>query len=231
MSERIQILRADQEVARILAESDSEHALYARVLAAVGESLAWELGAMWELLPGADVLGCLEVWCAPVAWPGAPEFAEATRKALLGPARACPGGCGRAASPPGSSSSRRTTTSRARSAPRSRESARRRLLPDPEPERHPRGDRVLHLGAARSGPRDARDDGQPGQPDRAAGGAAARGGPGPRGERAPARDCWRRRSTASSRSTTRAACSSSTPPPSRPSATGPTRRSAATWPS
>ena len=91
MSERTQILRADQEVARILAESDSEHALYARVLAAVGESLAWELGAMWELLPGADVLGCLEVWCAPVAWPGAPEFAEATRKALLGPAEGLPG--------------------------------------------------------------------------------------------------------------------------------------------
>ena len=76
----------------------------------------------------------------------------------------------------------------ARAARRARGSRLGGVLPDPEPERHPRGDRVLHLGAARSRPRDARDDGQPGQPDRAAGGAAARGGAGARGKRAPARD-------------------------------------------
>ena len=74
-------LRADQAVARIFAESESAEALYPQVLAAIGDSLGWELGAIWELPHGADALTCLEVWCSDDAWEGAHEFADVTRSA------------------------------------------------------------------------------------------------------------------------------------------------------
>ena len=44
-------LRADQEVARILAETDSEEEIYRLLLAAIGDSLGWDFGAMWEVVP------------------------------------------------------------------------------------------------------------------------------------------------------------------------------------
>ena len=84
-------LRADQAVARILAETEAEQQLYPQVLAAIGESLGWELGAMWDLPHGAEPLTCLGVWCAETAWPGAEEFAEATRSARLVPGEGLPG--------------------------------------------------------------------------------------------------------------------------------------------
>jgi PAS domain S-box-containing protein len=91
MSERTPTLRADQAVARILAESDAEEELYPLVLAAIGESLGWELGAIWELPTGADSLSCLEVWCAPAAWAGAEDFATTTRNARLVEGEGLPG--------------------------------------------------------------------------------------------------------------------------------------------
>ena len=169
MSERTQILRANQEVARILAESDSEHALYARVLAAMGEGLGWRLGAAWEPPPGADVLVCVETWCAPGAWPGA----RSSRRPRAGLARARRGAARagvvdrRGRLDRGRPDPRRLP---ARGAPR-RGPARRRLLPAPERARRARGGRVLHRRGARAGHRAARDDGHAGRPDRAGGGA------------------------------------------------------------
>jgi hypothetical protein len=62
MSGRAPTLRADQEVARILAESELADELYPQVLAAMGDSLGWELGAIWELPHDAEALICLDVW-------------------------------------------------------------------------------------------------------------------------------------------------------------------------
>ena len=84
-------LRADQEVARILAESDSEEEIYRLLLAAIGDSLGWELGAIWELDADGDELRCLDVWCAPDSWNGAAHFAETTRNALLVGGQGLPG--------------------------------------------------------------------------------------------------------------------------------------------
>jgi PAS domain S-box-containing protein len=84
-------LRADQAVARIFAESESAEALYPQVLAAIGDSLGWELGAIWELPHGADALTCLEVWCSDGAWEGAHEFASVTRSARLVAGQGLPG--------------------------------------------------------------------------------------------------------------------------------------------
>ncbi|HYZ80230.1 MAG TPA: PAS domain S-box protein [Solirubrobacteraceae bacterium] len=84
-------LRADQEVARILAESDLEEELYPQVLAAIGGSLGWELGAIWELPHRSDALVCLEVWCSQNAWAGAEEFADVTREARLVAGQGLPG--------------------------------------------------------------------------------------------------------------------------------------------
>jgi hypothetical protein len=81
MSGRAPTLRADQEVARILAESERPEDVYPQVLAAIGDSLGWELGAIWELPQGADALSCLEVWCSDSAPEGAQEFAHLTRQA------------------------------------------------------------------------------------------------------------------------------------------------------
>ena len=42
-------IRADHAVARILAVTDEEELLYARVLEATGEALGWDFGALWEV--------------------------------------------------------------------------------------------------------------------------------------------------------------------------------------
>jgi PAS domain S-box-containing protein len=91
MSGRAPTLRADQEVARILAESDLAEELYPQVLAAMGGSLGWELGAIWELPHEAEALTCLEVWCSDSAWEGAREFADVTRRARLVAGEGLPG--------------------------------------------------------------------------------------------------------------------------------------------
>jgi PAS domain S-box-containing protein len=91
MSEHAPTLRADQAVARILAESDRVEEHYPQVLAAIGGSLGWELGAIWELPHGADALSCLAVWCSGNAWEGAQEFADVTREARLVAGEGLPG--------------------------------------------------------------------------------------------------------------------------------------------
>ena len=52
----------EHAVARILAETDRPVEAYASVLEAIGGSLGWELGAVWELGPEDERLRCLRTW-------------------------------------------------------------------------------------------------------------------------------------------------------------------------
>ena len=88
--------RVEHAVARILAETDRPVEVYAAVLEAIGRSLGWELGAVWEVGPDDGRLRCVRTWHAG---DGAPEF-EALSERIVARrrARACPGGCSRRAS-------------------------------------------------------------------------------------------------------------------------------------
>jgi PAS domain S-box-containing protein len=70
-------LPADHAVARILAVTDDEGSLYPRVLAAVGDALEWDFGALWVAGLEPDSLVCVKVWSADDFDPG--PFAGATR--------------------------------------------------------------------------------------------------------------------------------------------------------
>jgi PAS domain S-box-containing protein len=57
--------RTEQAVARSLAETADPHDALARALRAIGESLGWRLGAVWEPAAGRpEVLACVETWHA-----------------------------------------------------------------------------------------------------------------------------------------------------------------------
>ena len=43
--------RVEHEIAQILAETEAPVEVYAAVLEAIGSSLGWELGAVWEAGP------------------------------------------------------------------------------------------------------------------------------------------------------------------------------------
>ena len=64
VSEPIQILRADQEVARILAETDSEHALYRACSPPSASRSRGSSAPCGSCCPTPTCCGCLEVWCA-----------------------------------------------------------------------------------------------------------------------------------------------------------------------
>ena len=57
--------RTEQAVARSLAETADPHDALVRALRAIGESLGWRLGAVWEPAAGRpEVLACVETWHA-----------------------------------------------------------------------------------------------------------------------------------------------------------------------
>src|SRR5688500_15586409 len=59
------LARTEQAVARALARTADPREALERALSAIGESLGWQLGAVWEPAddpPGA--LRCVETWCA-----------------------------------------------------------------------------------------------------------------------------------------------------------------------
>lgn len=58
-------LAANLAITRILAESPALGDATSRILQRVGETLAWQVGAMWTPDTGAKVLRCLNVWHAP----------------------------------------------------------------------------------------------------------------------------------------------------------------------
>jgi PAS domain S-box-containing protein len=82
-------LAADHAVTRVLAESPTLDAAARRILQAIGESLDWEMGAIWRVDEEAKALGCVEVWhCSRLH---APEFETITRRASFTPGLDLPG--------------------------------------------------------------------------------------------------------------------------------------------
>jgi PAS domain S-box-containing protein len=55
-------IAAEHAVTRILAESRTSDQAAARLLAAIGESLEWQFGALWAVNEGETALRCLAIW-------------------------------------------------------------------------------------------------------------------------------------------------------------------------
>ena len=58
-------IAADHAVTRVLAESLTLEAATPRILQAIGESLEWEMGAVWRVEEEAKVVRCVELWHVP----------------------------------------------------------------------------------------------------------------------------------------------------------------------
>ncbi|MBI5106188.1 MAG: PAS domain S-box protein [Solirubrobacterales bacterium] len=80
------LLRTEHEVARVLADTGDEASAYPRLLAAIGASLGWEVGAFW-MPAGVDggALRCVEIW------QGSEPFEQTTRATTLAPGEGLPG--------------------------------------------------------------------------------------------------------------------------------------------
>jgi PAS domain S-box-containing protein len=78
----------EHAVARILAETDRPVEAYESVLEAIGTSLGWELGAVWEAGPDDERLRCVRTWHAGE---GAPEFEALSERMTLAPGEGLPG--------------------------------------------------------------------------------------------------------------------------------------------
>jgi hypothetical protein len=77
------LLRTEHAVARVLASARAEVEAYPALLAAMGESLAWDFGAVW--IPEADRLR------AVATWPESSEFAAETRALTMAAGDGLPG--------------------------------------------------------------------------------------------------------------------------------------------
>jgi len=90
--------RTEQAVARSLAQTTDPRDALARALQAIGESLDWRLGAVWE--PSADLQGalsCVETWSASGA--ATEEFEAVSRDAVLAAGEGLPGRVWRSGEP------------------------------------------------------------------------------------------------------------------------------------
>ena len=76
--------RVEHAVAQILAETERPVEVYAAALDAIGRSLGWELGAVWEVGPDDGRLRCVCTWHAG---DGAPEFEALSERIALAPRR------------------------------------------------------------------------------------------------------------------------------------------------
>jgi PAS domain S-box-containing protein len=90
-------LAAQYEVTRALSESESFVAAVPRILRAVCEALGWELGLLWVIDRGAEVLRFAESWRAPGADPG--EFERLSRRGTFAHGEGLPGRVWAAAEP------------------------------------------------------------------------------------------------------------------------------------
>jgi PAS domain S-box-containing protein len=77
------LLRTEHAVSRVLASGIGEADAYPALLKAMGESLAWDFGAVW--VPAGDVLRCIETW------PDAGDFAAESLALELAPGEGLPG--------------------------------------------------------------------------------------------------------------------------------------------
>jgi PAS domain S-box-containing protein len=78
------LLAAEHAVAQVLAEACDEADAYPRLVAAIGEALRWDAGAVWAA-DGDDALRCIATWQGPDA------FAAETRGMTLAPGEGLPG--------------------------------------------------------------------------------------------------------------------------------------------
>jgi len=80
------LLRAEHAVGRVLTDACDEATAFPRLLAAVGEALGWDAGAVWLTGAAADgVLRCAETWR------GREPFEQTTRDTVLAPGEGLPG--------------------------------------------------------------------------------------------------------------------------------------------
>jgi PAS domain S-box-containing protein len=92
--------RTEHAVARSLAETADPHDALARALRAIGESLDWRLGAVWEPAPERpEALRCVCVETWGPAGAGAAEFERATRRMTLAAGEGLPGRVWRSGEP------------------------------------------------------------------------------------------------------------------------------------
>src|SRR5262245_64970029 len=90
--------RTEHAVARSLAETADPRDALARTLRVIGEGLGWQLGAVWEPLPGRpEALRCVETWHAPEA--ALEHFARATRDTAFAAGEGLPGRVWRSGEP------------------------------------------------------------------------------------------------------------------------------------
>jgi PAS domain S-box-containing protein len=80
--------RVEHAVARIVAETERPVEVYDAALKAIGEALAWRLGAVWEVDPGDGALRCARTWHAGE---GASEFEAMSAALSLAPGVGLPG--------------------------------------------------------------------------------------------------------------------------------------------
>jgi PAS domain S-box-containing protein len=83
-------LATEHAVALILSETTDTADAYPKLLEAIGTSLGWQFGAVWEEVPeSAASLYCAEVWCSDEAHLA--EFADESRGTVLAPGVGLPG--------------------------------------------------------------------------------------------------------------------------------------------
>jgi PAS domain S-box-containing protein len=80
---------AGYAVTRVLAEADSLETATPQILSSIGESLNWDVGAIWRLDESAQELYCVKVWRSQAAQ--FPKFEAATRDLRLKPGLGLPG--------------------------------------------------------------------------------------------------------------------------------------------
>src|SRR5262245_39843184 len=80
--------RVERAVASILAETDRPVEVYSAALEAIGLSLGWELGAVWEVSSDEERLRCVSTWHAG---DGAPEFEAFIERMVLSRGEGVPG--------------------------------------------------------------------------------------------------------------------------------------------
>ncbi|GJL57123.1 MAG: hypothetical protein NPIRA02_42550 [Nitrospirales bacterium] len=82
-------LRAQYEVARILAEQITIEQAAPKILQAVCECLGWQLGVLWQVDTQENFLQCIELWCsAPDQFT---EFSETTKGTMFLRGQGLPG--------------------------------------------------------------------------------------------------------------------------------------------
>jgi PAS domain S-box-containing protein len=84
------LLRTEHAVARVLASAPDEDDAHPRLLAAIGEALTWDFGALWTPIdPHGSALRCVHTWESAAAALG--TFAETCRSVTLASGQGLPG--------------------------------------------------------------------------------------------------------------------------------------------